>query len=168
MPLFRLRPAVDADANAIAELYYASYRLLTFLPRLHTLDSYRWFVANRMLKECAVTVAEDETGIVGFIALQEQKVRHRQANIPGLWLYVRPDRIGCGAGTQLIEDAKASGVASIELRCFQANARARRFYEARGFRAIGFTDGRDNEERTPDVLFRWERRANGDTDPPAE
>ena len=166
-PPFRLRAAVDADANAIAELYFASYRLLTFLPRLHTLDSYRWFVANRMLKECAVTVAEDDTGIVAFIALQGELARHRNADIPGFWLYVRPDRIGRGAGTQLIEDAKASGVASLELWCFQAHTRARRFYEARGFHAIRFTDGSDNEERTPDVRYRWERSSNQDADPAA-
>jgi putative acetyltransferase len=45
------------------------------------------------------------------------------------------------------------------LRCFQANARARRFYVARGFRAIRFTDGSDNEQRTPDVRYRWQRPA---------
>jgi putative acetyltransferase len=41
----------------------------------------------------------------------------------------------------------------------QANTRARRFYEARGFRAIRFTDGGDNEEKTLDVRYRWERPA---------
>ena len=30
------------------------------------------------------------------------------------------------------------------------HTRARRFYEARGFRAIRFTDGANNEERTPE------------------
>jgi len=37
-----------------------------------------------------------------------------------------------------------------------ANARARRFYEARDFHAIRFTDGADNEERMPDIRYRWE------------
>jgi GNAT superfamily N-acetyltransferase len=148
---FKLRRATDADAEAIAELFAASYRLLTFLPMLHTIEGYRWFVASVMLKECAVTVAEDNTGIISFIALQGEEVRQ---------LYTRPDRIGRGAGTQLIEAAKSSSVAALELWCFQANTRARRFYEARGFRAIRFTDGADNEERTPDVRYRWERAAN--------
>jgi GNAT superfamily N-acetyltransferase len=145
---FRLRNATDKDANAIAELFFASYRLLIFLPMLHTLEEYRRFVARVMLKECTVTVAEDDTGIVAFLAQQGEEVRQ---------LYTRPDRIGRGAGTQLIEAAKSSGVASLELWCFQANARARRFYEARGFRAIRFTDGANNEERTPDIRYRWER-----------
>ena len=33
----------------------------------------------------------------------------------------------------------------------------RRFYEARGFRTTRFTDGADNEERTPDVRYPCER-----------
>ena len=145
---FRLRRAADGDAEAIAELFSASFRLLTFLPMLHTIKGYRWFVASVMLKECVVVVVEDETGIVSFLARQGEEVRQ---------LYTRPDRIGRGAGTQLIEAAKSSGVAALDLWCFQANTRARRFYEARGFRAIRFTDGAQNEERTPDVRYRWER-----------
>jgi putative acetyltransferase len=145
--LFRLRRATDEDAEAIAELYHASFRLLSFLPMLHTAEEYRRFVANVMLKECAVTVAEDDTGVVSFLALRGEEVR---------LLYTRPDRIGRGAGTQLIEAAKESGVDSLELWCFQANTRARRFYEARGFRAIRFTNGADNEEKAPDVRYRWE------------
>jgi GNAT superfamily N-acetyltransferase len=147
---FRLRHAKDEDANAIAELFSASYRLLTFLPLLHTIEEIRGFVAGVMLRECAVTVVEDDTGVVAFLAQQGEEVRQ---------LYTRPDRIGRGAGTQLIEAAKSSGVAALELWCFQANARARRFYEARGFRAIRFTDGAGNEERTPDVRYRWQRPA---------
>ena len=145
---FELRQATSGDAEAIAELYCASFRLLTFLPMLHTIEGYRRFVAGVMLKECAVTVVEDDTGIISFLALQGEEVRQ---------LYTRPDRIGRGAGTQLIEAAKSSGVAALELWCFQANTRARRFYEARGFRAIRFTDGALNEERTPDVRYRWAR-----------
>jgi GNAT superfamily N-acetyltransferase len=146
---FRLRPATQDDAEAIAQVNFASFRLLTFLPMLHSLDGYRRFIANAILKECEVTVAEDDSGIVSFLALRGEVVR---------LLYTRPDRIGRGAGTQLIETAKASGVAALDLWCFQANTRARRFYEARGFCAICFTDGADNEERTPDVRYRWERR----------
>ena len=145
---FMLRDATARDADAIAEVFWASKLLLTFLPILHSVQGVHRFIANVLLKECAVMVAEDESGIVAFLARQEEEIRQ---------LYTRPDRIGCGAGTQLIEEAKRSGVAVHELWCFQANTRARRFYEARGFRAIRFTDGADNEERTPDVRYRWQR-----------
>jgi putative acetyltransferase len=145
---FTLRRAAACDGDAIANVYYTSFRLLTFLPMLHTIEEYRWFISNVLLRECEVTVAEDETGIVAFLALKEEEVR---------LLYARPDRIGMGAGTQLIDAAKASGIGALELWCFQANERARRFYEARGFHAIRFTDGADNEEHMPDIRYRWER-----------
>jgi GNAT superfamily N-acetyltransferase len=146
---FRLRHATDRDADAIAEPFFASHRLLTFLPMLHPIERYRRFVASVLLKECVVTVIEDDTGIISFLALQSEEVRQ---------FYTRLDRIGRGAGTQLIEAVKSSGVAALELWCFQANARARRFYKARGLRAIGFPDGADNEEWVPDVRYRWDQQ----------
>jgi hypothetical protein len=147
---FTLRRATACDADAITNVHWASFRLLTFLPMLHTIDENRRFITNVILKECEVTVAEDETGIVAFIALGGEEVR---------LLYTRPDRIGMGAGTQLIDAAKTSGIDTPELWCFQAKQRGRRFFEARGFRAIRFTDGADNEEQMPDIRHRWENPA---------
>jgi hypothetical protein len=63
---FRLRNATAADADAIAELFSASLRLLNFLPRLHTAEEERRFIANVILKRCEVTVAEDDAGILAF------------------------------------------------------------------------------------------------------
>jgi len=147
MPLILRRATLD-DADAIAAVFSASFRLLTFLPFLHTPAEDRRFIADVILRQCEVTPAEDACGVVSFLALQGEEVR---------LLYTRPDRVGTGAGTLLIEAAKASGALALELWCFQANARARRFYEARGFHVIRFTDGAHNEERTPDVRYRWAR-----------
>ena len=36
-----------------------------------------------------------------------------------------------------------------------------RSFEARGFRAIRFTDGAANEEKTPDIRYRWQRVVAG-------
>ncbi len=137
-----------ANAKAVANVFSASFRLLTFLPILHTVEEDRRYIQNVILNECEVTVAEDESGIVAFLARQGEEVR---------LLHTRPDRIGMGAGTQLIDAAKASGTGALELWCFEANERARHFYEARGFHASRFTDGAHNEERTPDIRYRWER-----------
>jgi GNAT superfamily N-acetyltransferase len=127
---FTLRRAAACDADAIANVFSASFWLLTFLPMLHTVEEDRWFIINLILKKCEVTVAEDESGIVvAFLARQGEEVR---------LLHTRPDLIGMGAGTRLIDAAKASGVGALELWCFEANERARRFYEARVFHAIRF------------------------------
>jgi GNAT superfamily N-acetyltransferase len=149
MPL-NLRRATAEDADAIAAVFSPSFRLLTFLPPLHTVAEDLWFIENVILRECEVTLAEDASEIVSFLARQGEEVR---------LLYTRPDRLGAGAGTLLIEAAKASDVQALELWCFQANIRARHFYEARGFRATRFTDGAHNEEKVPDVRYRWERAA---------
>jgi hypothetical protein len=41
---FTLRRATVNDADQIANVYSASFRLLTFLPTLHTTDDYRWLL----------------------------------------------------------------------------------------------------------------------------
>jgi len=148
---FKCRTATADDAEAIADIFSRSFRLLTFLPLLHTVEEDRRFIADVILKDCDVTVAEDDSGLVSFLARQAEEIR---------LLHTRPDRIGLGAGTQLVERAKRSGAERLELWCFQANARARRFYEARGFRAVRFTDGEQNEEKMPDIRYRWDRAAD--------
>ena len=141
---FRCRRATLDDAGGIAAVFSSSFRLLTFLPVLHTVDR----LQNVILKECEVMVAESDAGIVSFLARHGEEIR---------LLYSHPDLIGSGAGSLLLDAVKNSGVVALELWCFQANERARRFYEERGFRAVRFTDGRDNEEMAPDVRYRWEQ-----------
>jgi GNAT superfamily N-acetyltransferase len=145
---FRCRQATLDDADGIAAVFSSSLRLLTFLPVLHTVEEDRRFIENIVLKECEVIVAEGDPGIVSFLALNGEEIR---------LLYSHPDFIGSGAGSVLLDAAKKSSVVALELWCFQANERARRFYEARWFRAVRFTDGRDNEEKVPDVRYRWVR-----------
>jgi GNAT superfamily N-acetyltransferase len=147
---FRCRRATLDDAGGIAAVFSSSLRLLTFLPVLHTVEEDRRFIENVILKECEVVVAEADAGIVSFLARNGEEIR---------LLYSHPGVIGSGAGGLLLDAAKKSGVVALELWCFQANQRARRFYEERGFRAVRFTDGQDNEEKVPDVRYRWERAA---------
>ena len=136
------------DAEAITDVFLRSLRLLAFLPILHTAEENLGFIRHVILKEYVVTVAEAGSGIASFMARGGQEIR---------LLYTHPDFIGRGAGSLLMATAKVSGVDALELWCFQANLRARRFYEGLGFKAIRFTDGRDNEEKKPDVRYRWQR-----------
>jgi GNAT superfamily N-acetyltransferase len=145
---FNCRLATVDDAAAIASVFSPSFRLLTFLPMLHTEEDDRRFIENVILQECEVTVAEGTSGIVSFLARTDEEIR---------LLHTHPAHIGTGAGTLLVEVAKGCGVPALELWCFEANIRARRFYEARGFRAVSFTNGEQNEEKMPDVRYRWER-----------
>ena len=85
--------------------------------------------------------------LVGFIAFSEGWVEQ---------LYILPDWQGQGIGRALLEIPKASHP-ELRLWTFQQNAGARRFYEANGFTAIELTDGHANENKAPDVLYRWTR-----------
>jgi GNAT superfamily N-acetyltransferase len=146
---FTYRRATASDSDSIAAVFSASFRRLTFLPTLHTVEDDRGFIADVILKQCEVTVAESASRIVSFLARDGEEVR---------LLYTHPDFMGAGAGSLLLDGAKASAP-MLELWCFQANAAARRFYERHGFHAIRFTNGEDNEEKMPDVRYRWQRCA---------
>jgi len=69
-------------------------------------------------------------------------------------LYILPHRQRQGVGRALIKIAQAASPV-LMLWTFQRNAPARRFYATHGFVAIRETDGSRNEEREPDVLYRW-------------
>lgn len=148
-----LRPAVDADAPRVAEVYLASRAAhLPFTQLAHTPDEVRAWIAQVLVPAGGVRVAELDGVVQAFGA-------HATDNGVG-WieqLYAAPGHTGHGLGSQLLRRAlaelHADGVGTVRLWCFQANTGARRFYERHGFVAVAFTDGRDNEEGCPDVLY---------------
>ena len=83
--------------------------------------------------------------LVGVIAFREDWIDQ---------FYILPDAQGQGVGTSLLNLAKRQA-RSLSLWTFQRNTVARRFYERRGFVMIEETDGSGNEEREPDILYRW-------------
>ena len=107
----------------------------------------RAFYRDQVFKACAVWGAERQGKLVGVIAFRRDWLDQ---------LYVLPDAQGQGVGSSLLEIAQHAHPL-LNLWTFQRNLPARRFYEASGFVALRETDGRDNEEKEPDVLYRWER-----------
>jgi GNAT superfamily N-acetyltransferase len=139
-----IRHAIPEDVDAIAAVFRRSFATLDFLPTLHTPDEDRAFLA-RMLAEQDVWVAEDGR-ILGFLALEGDL---------GTLFYVDPDEHDQGIGSALLAEAQLARPTGFRFWVFQQNARARRFYEKRGCRALEFTDGSGNEEKEPDVLYEW-------------
>lgn len=140
-----LRPANARDAPAIASLLRTTRQTsLSFLPNLHSPAEELVFVANNILPEGDVWIAEHKSAM-GFIAFRDGWIDH---------LYVHPLSQGQGVGRALLAKALEDG-ARRQLWTFQANARARRFYESHGFKPVEFTDGAGNEENTPDVRYVW-------------
>jgi len=134
------------DADSVADVYIASFATLTFLPDLHTEEETRHWIANVVMRDDEVWVAEVDGEIVGMAALTEDQLDH---------LYVSPDAQGRGAGSALLEKAKEHRPGGFTFWVFQQNHDARRFYENRACRVVRLTDGRHNEERTPDALYEW-------------
>ena len=94
-------------------------------------------------------VADLDGVVVGLMVLGHER--------DGDWieqLYLDPSWMGRGLGERFMEVALRRCPNGLQLWAFQSNEGARRFYERHGFVAEELTDGRANEERTPDVRYR--------------
>jgi GNAT superfamily N-acetyltransferase len=149
-----LRVAVIADAVAIADILIdVRTEFMTYAPLVHgELELHRW-VAEDLLPQGGVTVAVHGAQIVGMVSVSrvegESWIDH---------MAVAPAYTGAGIGTTLLAHTLATLTPPILLYTFQANAGARRFYERVGFVPVKFTDGAENEERCPDVLYQLGER----------
>lgn len=142
----RLRRAIPEDAPAIAAVMRTTFRVsLPFLPEVHSAEDDLGYVSGHLIPATTVWVAELAGAVVGYVAFRDDWIDH---------LYIHPDRQGQGIGPALLDKALEDGRPR-QLWTFQQNDRARRFYEARGFEAVEFTDGAGNEEQTPDVRYLW-------------
>lgn len=146
-----LRRATEADADAVAEVYLRCRKeLVACAPLPRSDENVHEWVRGRLITERNVTVAVLDTIVVGFCAMS----RDGQYS----WieqLYVHPEYIRAGLGTQLLDHAKGELKPPIRLYTFQCNAAARQFYEHHGFKLIAYGDGSGNEEKCPDILYEW-------------
>ncbi|HET9084243.1 MAG TPA: GNAT family N-acetyltransferase [Candidatus Limnocylindrales bacterium] len=146
---FDIRPATRGDATQIADVWLASWRATFDFEPAHPDDEVRRWVREELLVEADNWVATDpsrDEAVMALLGLSDTMVEQ---------LYVRPEWIGRGVGRELLDLAKRRRPDGLELYCFAANGRARRFYERNGFVPVAFGDGSGNEERQPDVLYRW-------------
>lgn len=145
-----LRAAMSEDAPAVAALMIQTrLELMPFAPSAHTDEETQAWVADTLIPGGGVSVATLHDAIVGVVAVQAEG---------GLgWIHqlmVHPQQVKRGIGRALLARALRQLPRPVQLWTFQANWAARRFYDMQGWRAVAFTDGADNEERVPDVLYR--------------
>lgn len=145
----QFRAAVPDDADRIAQIHRAARAAaMPWLPVIHSEAEDRWFYRHIVIPDHDVEVCVDDGQIMGFVAITDKWLHH---------LYVDPTTQGGGIGTALLEKAMAKRP-ELNLWVFQQNTPARAFYAAHGFVDVELTDGQANEEKTPDVHMRWERR----------
>ena len=129
-------------------LFRSRLAYMPFAPSAHPPEDVHAWVGTHLIPNCQTTVATIDDEIVGIIAVSQSPET--------AWinqLFVLPGRLGRGIGSQLLRHAHTALPRPIRLYTFQAHARARRFYERHGYKAIEFTDGQGNEEKCPDVLY---------------
>jgi putative acetyltransferase len=143
-----IRRAGLDDMPAVAVLHRHTLRTsLPFLPELHTPAEDLAFFGDRVLPTSEVWVVDEGAGPIAYAARGDGWLR---------LLYVHPDHQGRGLGDALLAKAR-EGVDALQLWTFQQNARARRFYEQRGFVLVELADGQGNQEKTPDARYEWRR-----------
>jgi GNAT superfamily N-acetyltransferase len=149
-----MKPAIRRggarDARAAADLYLrareAALRAGSMPAGVHGEDDVRGYFASHVVEACELWVAEHEGALAGILVLDGDFVEQ---------LYVEPGLTGRGIGSALLALAKRERPHGLRLWAFQSNAGARRFYERHGFLEVRRTDGADNEERAPDVLYAY-------------
>ena len=146
--MLTLRRLALEDMDAAAAVHRASFdRALPWLAGLYTPAEDRAFYRTRVFESCQVWGAERQSELIGIIAFRRDWIDQ---------LYVLPDAQRRGVGSSLLKVAQ-NAFPLLNLWTFQRNLPARQFYEANGFTAVRETDGSNNEEKEPDILYRWER-----------
>ena len=149
-----MKPAIRRggahDARAAADLYLrareAALRAGSMPAGVHGDDDGREYFASHVVRACELWVAEHDGVLAGILVLDGDFVDQ---------LYVEPGLTGRGIGSALLAVAKRERPQGLRLWAFQSNTGARRFYERHGFLEVRRTDGADNEERAPDVLYAY-------------
>ena len=150
----KVRPAREEEIEPLTQLFIRARNEMDYLPRLP--DEAAAPIAARIREHEDVWVAEEDGRLLGFLGIEHST----NLSAPVLEkLYVEPTEQNRGIGSALLDKAKELRPEELYLWVFQKNP-ARRLYERHGFELVRLTDGADNMEREPDVLYRWGARAS--------
>jgi chorismate mutase/GNAT superfamily N-acetyltransferase len=144
-PGLTLRPATEADTEAVASVHLAARREAVMPPGIHDDADVGGWLAARIVED-EVWVAEHDGAVVGY------------ARMTPTWLddlYVAPEAARQGVGSALLDLVKARRPDGFCLWVFEMNAPARGFYARHGLVELELTDGSANEEKSPDVRLAW-------------
>jgi ribosomal protein S18 acetylase RimI-like enzyme len=148
----RVRPARSEDAGAIAEIQliglfdaFAGHVPAEAFDRRSLPERRDWWAGEiaALAPRGEVLVAEAGGRIVGFVRVGPTRDGDEDAETTGelMTIFVAPDLVGRGIGRALIDAARtalrAAGFTAATLWLAVGNERARRFYEADGWRLDG-------------------------------
>lgn len=136
----RVRPAVAADAPAIAEIYNEGIRdrVATFETRERSADEVRPWIDDA---RHPLLVAEAEGKVVGWMAASKYRDRACYAGVAEFSVYVRASARGRRVGDVLmaafLPACAAAGLWKVLSRIFPENPASRALCRRHGFREVG-------------------------------
>lgn len=146
--MIHLRPARSTDAGKLGAVLSEFTAQTHWMPYLHT-GAEDIALAGRLIDRGWVTVAEWNGKVAGFVACNKSELDA---------LYVAAAARGQGVGSALLSYMQKIEP-KLELWTFQANTQAQKFYLKHGFKEVTRTDGKDNDERLPDIKYGWKQGA---------
>jgi GNAT superfamily N-acetyltransferase len=146
-----IRRAGARDAPAAADLYLRARRAAasagTIPPLVHRDEEVARWMREHVIPRLDCWLAQSEgSEPAGILVLEGEWVDQ---------LHVDPALTGRGIGSMLLELAKQERPSGLRLWTFVTNEGAQRFYARHGFTEVERTDGSGNEERAPDIQYRW-------------
>jgi ribosomal protein S18 acetylase RimI-like enzyme len=164
-----IRPATPKDAQRLAEIHVSAWQAAyrgqlddEYLDGLKVDD--RLEQHRRSLQEqrpdWRTWLAEDGGRAVGFAVTGPSEDADAERTTAEVYaIYLEPDRVGTGLGRDLfahaVTDLRERGFDAITLWVLETNERARRFYEAAGWKPDGtITSERVDCEMRPTVRYR--------------
>jgi ribosomal protein S18 acetylase RimI-like enzyme len=164
-----IRPATTKDAQRLAEIHVSAWQAAyrgqlddEYLDGLKVDD--RLEQHRRSLQEQRADwrtwLAEDGGRVVGFAVTGPSEDADAERTTAEVYaIYLEPDRVGTGLGRDLfshaVTDLRERGFDAVTLWVLETNERARRFYEAAGWKPDGtITSERVDCEMRPTVRYR--------------
>jgi len=149
--LHRIRRAVIDDVDQIAKIHVDSWaEAYKGLMPINYIESFTverrtklW--TNIISRDLAfVMVAEDNSGVIGFLCFGQPKGYENTNNYELSSLYIAPSRYGCGVGSSLYKECKKElslkKAQQVKLWVLDSNQRAINFYKKHNFTPTGNSD----------------------------